>query len=229
MKKKRKGSYVVKKFLSILAAAVLCAACLASCNDSSSKADTSASTDSSSSAVQSEAPADSGSQEESSEADESKADPSEADSSKTDESSESQSDDAQLAATITIDVSDILENYDTLEKGLQSEEFVPKSGKIIDGLKLEFTEGQTAYDLLKKAASDNNIKLEAQNTDYGIYIYGINSIVSGSCGQASGWMFSVNGKSPDVGADSYKLQAGDKVEFFYTCDFNKLYATQDAA
>lgn len=218
----------MKKIISMIAAAVLCAACLASCNDSSSKADTSASTDSSSSAVQSEAPADSGSQEESSEADES-TQSSEADSSKADESSESKADDAQLTADITIDVSDILENYDTLEKGLQSEEFVPKSGKILELQKCEFTDGQTAYDLLKKAAEDKGIKLETQKTDYGIYIYGINSIVSGSCGQSSGWMFNVNGKSPDVGADSYKLQPGDKVEFFYTCDFNKLYATQDAA
>ena len=39
-------------------------------------------------------------------------------------------------------------------------------------------------------------------------------------------MFKVNGTTPDVGADKYKLNAGDKVEFFYVCDYNKYFAAQ---
>lgn len=213
----------MKKFLSILAAAVLSVACLAGCGDSSSTADSSK-TESSSSVVESSAAdstADSGDTESSA------ADSSEAESSAADSSSEA----SQLSAVLTIDVSDINENYDSLEKGLQSEEFVPKSGKIIDAKTYEFTEGQTALDVLKKATSENNIKLDVKDSDYGPYIAGINSIYSGSCGANSGWMFKVNGNMPDVGADAYKLAAGDQVEFFYVCDYNKLYAadSQDAA
>ncbi|WP_028506229.1 DUF4430 domain-containing protein [Ruminococcus sp. FC2018] len=197
----------MKKLLSMLAAAVLCTACLVSCGDSSSSSDSKSSSTAGASSVS----------ESSSNADAvSAADPSSAA-----ESSSSQ--DNKQQAVMTIDVADILANYDTLEKGLQSEEFVPKSGKVLDGKSYEITDGMTALDLLNKAAEDNNIKVETKKTEYGTYVSGINHISEGSCGKTSGWMFKVNGTIPDVGADACKLKAGDKVEFFYVCDYNKLY------
>ena len=198
----------MKKFLSILAAAVLCTASLVSCGDSSSASDSKNSSAAASSSVS----------ESSSAADASSA----AGTDSKEESSSSQAN--SQASEITIDVSDILANYDTLEKGLQSEEFVPKSGKVLDGKSYEITDGMTALDLLNKAAEDNNIKVESKKTEYGTYVSGINHVSEGSCGKSSGWMFKVNGTTPDVGADSYKLKAGDKVEFFYVCDYNKLYS-----
>ncbi len=198
----------MKKFLSILAAAVLCTASLVSCGDSSSASDSKNSSAAASSSVS----------ESSSAADASSA----AGTDSKEESSSSQAN--SQASEITIDVSDILANYDTLEKGLQSEEFVPKSGKVLDGKSYEITDGMTALDLLNKAAQDNNIKVESKKTEYGTYVSGINHVSEGSCGKSSGWMFKVNGTTPDVGADSYKLKAGDKVEFFYVCDYNKLYS-----
>lgn len=211
----------MKKLLSTLAAAVLCVACLVSCADSSSNADSSSKAASSSSSVaESSSVADS-----SSEADSSNAE----DSSKAEESSNADSssaNDAKSQAELTIDVSDINANYDMLEKGLQSEEFVPKSGKIVEGESVEITDGMTAFQLLTKVCESKNIKVESKNTDYGMYVSGINNVSEGSCGKASGWMFKVNGKDPGVGADAYKLQAGDKVEFFYICDYNKYYANQ---
>lgn len=198
----------MKKFLSILAAAVLCTASLVSCGDSSSASDSKNSSAAASSSVS----------ESSSAADASSA----AGTDSKEESSSSQAN--SQTSEITIDVSDILANYDTLEKGLQSEEFVPKSGKVLDGKSYEITDGMTALDLLNKAAQDNNIKVESKKTEYGTYVSGINHVSEGSCGKSSGWMFKVNGTTPDVGADSYKLKAGDKVEFFYVCDYNKLYS-----
>ena len=198
----------MKKFLSILAAAVLCTASLVSCGDSSSASDSKNSSAAASSSVS----------ESSSAADASSA----AGTDSKEESSSSQAN--SQASEITIDVSDILANYDTLEKGLQSEEFVPKSGRVLEGKSYEITDGMTALDLLNKAAEDNNIKVESKKTEYGTYVSGINHVSEGSCGKSSGWMFKVNGTTPDVGADSYKLKAGDKVEFFYVCDYNKLYS-----
>ena len=211
----------MKKFLSTLAAAVLCVACLVSCGNSSSAADTS----SSKAAASSSAADSSVTESSSSEADSSNAD----DSSKAEKSSNADSssaNDAKSQAELTIDVSDINANYDMLEKGLQSEEFVPKSGKILEGESVEITDGMTAFQLLTKVCESKNIKVESKNTDYGMYVSGINNVSEGSCGKASGWMFKVNGKDPGVGADACKLQAGDKVEFFYICDYNKYYANQ---
>lgn len=219
----------MKKLLSMIAAAVLAAACLAGCGDSSSKADSSSAA-SSSSAVESSSVVESSSAADSSTADSSEADSSsEADQPSSSEAESSSAADAKNEATLSIDVSDILKNYDSLDKGLQSEEFVPKSGKILEAKGYEITDGMTVYDLLTKAAADNNIKVDAKKSEYGMYVEGINSVAAGSCGKTSGWMFSVNGKDPGVGADACKLKAGDKVEFFYICDYNAYYANQQAA
>jgi len=222
----------MKKFLSMIAAAVLAVACLAGCGDSSSKSDASSSSSSaaSSSVAESSSVVESSSAADSSEADSSEADSSsEADEPSSSEADSSAAQDGNIKASLVIDVSDILKNYDKLDKGLQSDEFVPQSGKILDETEFEVESGKTVYDLIVKATEEKGIKLDAKKTDYGMYIDGINSVATGSVGQTSGWMFKVNGKDSEVGADAYKLQAGDKVEFFYVCDYNAYYANQQAA
>lgn len=221
----------MKKFLSMIAAAVLAVACLAGCGDSSSKSDASSSSSAaSSSAAESSSVVESSSAADSSEADSSAADSSsDADAPSSSEADSSAAQDGNIKASLVIDVSDILKNYDKLDKGLQSDEFVPQSGKILDETEFEVESGKTVYDLIVKATAEKGIKLDAKKTDYGMYIDGINSVATGSVGQTSGWMFKVNGKDSEVGADAYKLQAGDKVEFFYVCDYNAYYANQKAA
>ena len=221
----------MKKFLSMIAAAVLAVACLAGCGDSSSKSDASSSSSAASSSVaESSSVVESSSAADSSEADSSAADSSsDADAPSSSEADSSAAQDGNIKASLVIDVSDILKNYDKLDKGLQSDEFVPQSGKILDETEFEVESGKTVYDLIVKATSEKGIKLDAKKTDYGMYIDGINSVATGSVGQTSGWMFKVNGKDSQVGADAYKLQAGDKVEFFYVCDYNAYYANQQAA
>ena len=221
----------MKKFLSMIAAAVLAVACLAGCGDSSSKSDASSSSSAASSSVaESSSVVESSSATDSSEADSSAADSSsDADAPSSSEADSSAAQDGNIKASLVIDVSDILKNYDKLDKGLQSDEFVPQSGKILDETEFEVESGKTVYDLIVKATAEKGIKLDAKKTDYGMYIDGINSVATGSVGQTSGWMFKVNGKDSEVGADAYKLQAGDKVEFFYVCDYNAYYANQQAA
>lgn len=221
----------MKKFLSMIAAAVLAVACLAGCGDSSSKSDASSSSSAASSSVaESSSVVESSNAADSSEADSSKADSSsDADAPSSSEADSSAAQDGNIKASLVIDVSDILKNYDKLDKGLQSDEFVPQSGKILDETEFEVESGKTVYDLIVKATAEKGIKLDAKKTDYGMYIDGINSVATGSVGQTSGWMFKVNGKDSEVGADAYKLQAGDKVEFFYVCDYNAYYANQQAA
>ena len=221
----------MKKFLSMIAAAVLAVACLAGCGDSSSKSDASSSSSAaSSSAAESSSVVESSSAADSSEADSSKADSSsDADEPSSSEADSSAAQDGNIKASLVIDVSDILKNYDKLDKGLQSDEFVPQSGKILDETEFEVESGKTVYDLMVKATEEKGIKLDAKKTDYGMYIDGINSVATGSVGANSGWMFKVNGKDSAVGADACKLNAGDKVEFFYICDYNAYYANQQAA
>ncbi len=50
------------------------------------------------------------------------------------------------------------------------------------------------------------------------YVEGINQLYEFDCGKNSGWMYSVNGKYPNYGCSSYKLEDGDKIEWRYTCN-----------
>ena len=98
--------------------------------------------------------------------------------------------------------------------------------KWIDGYKATYVEAdqKTALDLIDDAFNE-----------YGFQRVGSNSYVSGVItpdgitlaqmmnGSGSGWMYKVNGESPNFGMSGYKLADGDNVEFYY------VHSYQDAA
>lgn len=76
--------------------------------------------------------------------------------------------------------------------------------------------GETAFAVLKQATEDNNIALEYQDYggDIGAFIQSINGV--GSDPESDRWwQFWVNNRYSQVGASSYRLEAGDVVEFKY--------------
>lgn len=116
----------------------------------------------------------------------------------------------------TIDCRSILENMDKLDKDKHS--LVPADGVIFSG-NVGFNEGESVYDILRRVCSENNIQLEAAYTPaFGSsYIEGINNLYEFDCGSASGWVYKVNGSSPDKGCSSYLPKNGDSIEFCYNC------------
>lgn len=81
-------------------------------------------------------------------------------------------------------------------------------GSVINGR----LEAATAYDALQKVALQNNIKVDAKQYDFGVLV---NSIGDKANTKDLAWIYYVNGKSPEVGADKYELKEGDKVEWKY--------------
>ncbi len=120
--------------------------------------------------------------------------------------------------TISVNCSEILNNMDKLKKG--KEYFVPSDGIILGETAIEISDGDTAFDVLKKVCKNNEIQLEyAYSGGFGTYyIEGINQLYEKDCGITSGWLYSVNGEYPSVGASSYKLKNGDNIMFVYSCD-----------
>lgn len=116
---------------------------------------------------------------------------------------------------ITVECSSILDNMNNLKEGHES--FVPKSGEIISKTKCTFKENDSAYDILEKICERKNIKLSARDTVYGIYVVGINNLDEFDCGTASGWVYTVNGKSPSYTCGKYKVSVGDEIVFKYVC------------
>ena len=54
---------------------------------------------------------------------------------------------------------------------------------------------------------------------FGTYVKGIDGLMAGA---TSGWLYDVNDKSAEVGADSYKLNAGDVVVFRFVADWSNM-------
>lgn len=122
-------------------------------------------------------------------------------------------------ATITIGMRTLLnpDHYELLPKNLQSEQYVPASGVLLNNAKIEIKEGDTAWDAISKLRSKYGIYINYEkNPMYGIYIIGINHINEKQAGSLSGWMYTVNGVKAPVGVGNYQLEDGDRIELQYT-------------
>ena len=119
--------------------------------------------------------------------------------------------------TIAIKCDTILDNLDDLDAGKES--YVPKNGKILATSKVEFNEGDTVFDVLKRVCKYAGIQLEYSWTPMynSYYIEGINHLYEFDCGNESGWMYKVNGWFPNYGCSSYTLKDGDSIVWCYTC------------
>ena len=123
----------------------------------------------------------------------------------------------KVTCTVTVECKSILDHMDELKEG--HEEFVPDDGYIIKNYTYKAKAGYTAYDALKSACNNNDIKLTAQKTSYGVYISGINNLDEFDCGKQSGWMYSVNGIMPNTTCGNVTVDDGDSIVFTYVCTF----------
>ncbi|MFD3449821.1 DUF4430 domain-containing protein [Microbacteriaceae bacterium 4G12] len=87
-------------------------------------------------------------------------------------------------------------------------------------------QGETAYTLLKKELGD---KVTTSGSGDWVYVSGIAGLKEKDRGEKSGWLYEVNGKSPDVGANSYKVKPGDVVAYRYSLDWGEDLTKQSLA
>jgi len=76
--------------------------------------------------------------------------------------------------------------------------------------KIEFDQGDTAWDSLRALVGEENIEYQDYGGDLGIFVQSINGVKPGG---TKFWLFKVNGEGAKVGASSYKVQIGDQIEF----------------
>ncbi len=101
--------------------------------------------------------------------------------------------------------------------------YIPSSGVILATTEVEFEEGDSVFEALKKVTRANNIQMEFRDDPLysGAYIEGINYLYEFDGGTLSGWMYKVNGKFPNYGCSKYYLEDGDEVVWMYTCDLGR--------
>lgn len=100
----------------------------------------------------------------------------------------------------------------------KSADYIPDDGVILAETVFEIGQGDTVYDVLLEAAGRYNIRTETQGAGDSVYVEGIGHIYELDFGDLSGWMYFVNGSSPDVGCGEYTLSDGDLIEWRYTCN-----------
>lgn len=123
----------------------------------------------------------------------------------------------EKTCTVAIRCDTVLDDLESLDP--DKAELVPSDGALLDKTEVAFFEEETAVDVLKRVCQDQGIHLELSTTPgYGsVYVKAVGNLYEFDCGERSGWLYQVNGQTPDVAASAYALQEGDAVEFRYSC------------
>lgn len=74
-----------------------------------------------------------------------------------------------------------------------------------------FKKGATAYDAL----CATGLSVSTKSSQYGLYVSAIGGLAEFEYGGKSGWMYSVNGSTPNVSCGKYVLKDGDTVSWYY--------------
>ena len=125
---------------------------------------------------------------------------------------------AKGKATISISCKTILDNMDKLDS--EKKELIPDDGWILNPVEVEFTEGESVFDLLLRTCKEYSIHMEYENTPIynSAYIEGIYNLYEFDCGELSGWMYKVDEWFPNYGCSRYQLKDGNVICWEYTCD-----------
>lgn len=126
--------------------------------------------------------------------------------------------DGKLTCTLEIRCDTLLENLDQLAK--EKAALVPEDGTLLSVTKVEFTGGNSVFDVFRQVLREEKIHFEYVDASAydSVYIEGIGNLYEFDCGPQSGWMYSVNGVYPGLGCSAYTLADGDVIVFSYTLD-----------
>ena len=106
-------------------------------------------------------------------------------------------------------------------------DYIPADGVILAPETVPLASGDSVYDVLLRAAQVNQIAIDTRGSDSYTYVAGIGYLYELAYGDLSGWVYRVNGVSPDVGCGAYSLSDGDNIEWLYTCDLGLDLAVYD--
>ncbi len=123
--------------------------------------------------------------------------------------------------SLVVNCETILNNMDKLKN--EKHHLVPHNGIILSKEKVEFNEGESAFNVLRRELKREKIHMEFVDTPMynSVYIEGINNIYEFDCGGESGWTYYINELVPNYGISEHILEDGDKIVLYYVCDRSK--------
>lgn len=114
----------------------------------------------------------------------------------------------------------VSEHYETGKNGDYVSQITIKGydDVILDTTQIYISDGDTVFDQLLKAVSEDRINIDytGSRTAGTIYVRSIDGLAEFDHGSMSGWTYYVNGVMPDVSCASYEIHEGDVIEWIYT-------------
>jgi len=122
---------------------------------------------------------------------------------------------AVATCTISISCKTLTEHPDALDS--DKHELVPETGWILPPTSAEIEEGESVFDLLRRVCQTHGILMEFTISPIyqSAYIEGIANLYEFDAGPQSGWVYSVNGVTPNYGCSAFYPEAGDTVCWEY--------------
>ncbi len=126
-----------------------------------------------------------------------------------------------LKCTFSINCSTVFDNLDKIDAA--KVEILPADGWIYPVREIEFTEGESVFDILQRVVRQEKIHMESSSNPVlkSRYVEGINNLYEFDAGELSGWTYKVNGEGMGYGSSNSFPKNGDVIEWAYTCDLGK--------
>ena len=87
-------------------------------------------------------------------------------------------------------------------------------GSVVKSFTAKLDKDSTALQQLQKITQENSIPVEIKTESFGSYVDSLDGLKGVT--DSKYWLFSVNSKTAEVGADQLKLSEGDMVEWKFT-------------
>ena len=122
---------------------------------------------------------------------------------------------AAETCTFSISCKALCENRTALDA--DKHELVPEDGWILPPTSVELEEGESVFDLLQRLCRTSGILMEFTTSPVyqTAYIEGISNLYEFDAGPLSGWVYSVNGVTPNYGCSAYYPKADDTICWEY--------------
>ncbi|MBQ9984287.1 MAG: DUF4430 domain-containing protein [Lachnospiraceae bacterium] len=127
----------------------------------------------------------------------------------------------KIQCTVYISCATVLDNMERLPAAKKS--MIPKDGVVLEETTIWVAKDASVFDVLQQITKEKKIHLEYTYTPAfkSYYIEGIYNLYEFDCGDASGWMYSVNGEFPEGSSSYYTIKDGDVIRWLYSCQLGK--------
>lgn len=92
---------------------------------------------------------------------------------------------------------------------------LPPDGILLQSIQLTLSAGQSVFEALSAACKQQNLYFGYRSSSYGKYVERIGPIGEKDCGAKSGWTYTVDGVTPPLSADYYKLKKNAVIEWVF--------------